>query len=293
LPGKHGRELRSTQPDPPDEGADWGIFAAARLNRHLREGGAESRELRWFAEREQTVSDERSQVSPGSDVARPRGLRAAKIGAVALAAVALLLAYRFGLFEELAEPRQLARSLVAMGAWGYVAFILSYTVLQPFGVPGTVFIVAAPLIWPWPVAFALSMAGTMAASVVGFSFARFVARDWISARIPARFRKYDDALEHKAFRTVVVLRLLFWMPQVLHSSLGVSKVPFWTHFWGSLLGYLPPLFVVSFLGAEIFDASGRMQPRAWPIMGALLAASLLLVALLRYYDKRARAPEAS
>jgi uncharacterized membrane protein YdjX (TVP38/TMEM64 family) len=106
-----------------------------------------------------------------------------------LVVVALALGYRFGVFAQLAEPRPLAQTLVAMGAWGYFAFILSYTVLQPFGVPGTVFIVAAPLIWPWQIAFALSMVGTMAASVVGFSFARFVARDWISARIPARFRK--------------------------------------------------------------------------------------------------------
>jgi uncharacterized membrane protein YdjX (TVP38/TMEM64 family) len=220
--------------------------------------------------------------------ATPRWLRMARIAALGLVVVALALGYHFGVFAQLAEPRQLAQTLVAMGAWGYFAFILSYTVLQPFGVPGTVFIVAAPLIWPWQVAFALSMVGTMAASVVGFSIARFVARDWISARIPARFRKYDDALESNALRTVVVLRLIFWMPQVLHSFLGVSKVPFWTHFWGSLLGYLPPLFVVSYLGSEIFDASGRMQPRAWPIMGALLAASLLLVAVLRHYDKRAR-----
>src|SRR5258705_12266631 len=103
------------------------------------------------------------------------------------------------------------------------------------------------------------MVGTMSASVVGFSFARFIARDWIAPRIPARLRKYDEALERHAFRTVFLLRLILWMPQVLHYFFGVSKVKFWTHFWGSLLGYIPPLFVVSYLGAEIFDSSGRMQ----------------------------------
>jgi uncharacterized membrane protein YdjX (TVP38/TMEM64 family) len=130
------------------------------------------------------------------------------------------------------------------------------------------------------------MGGTMAASVVGFSFARFVARDWVSARIPARFKKYDEALEKNAFRTVFLLRQIFWMPQVLHSFLGVSKVPFWTHFWGSLLGYVPPLFLVSYLGSEIVDMEGHIQPRAWPIMGALLAASLTLMATLRYLERR-------
>jgi uncharacterized membrane protein YdjX (TVP38/TMEM64 family) len=221
----------------------------------------------------------------------PRSLLLAKIGVVVVVAAGLALAYRYGVFAEVSEPRRLVQALLAMGAWGYAAFIVAYTVLQPFGVPGTVFIVAAPLIWPWPVAFALSMVGTMCASIVGFSFARFVARDFISARIPARFRKYEQALERHAFRTVFLLRLIFWMPQVLHSFLGVSKVRFWTHFWGSLLGYVPPLLMVSYLGSEIFDASGNMQTRAWPMLGGLLVASLLLVAILRRYDKRRSAPE--
>ena len=221
----------------------------------------------------------------------PRSLLLAKIGVVVVVAAGLALAYRYGVFAEVSEPRRLVHALLAMGAWGYAAFIVAYTVLQPFGVPGTVFIVAAPLIWPWPVAFALSMVGTMCASIVGFSFARFVARDFISARIPARLRKYEQALERHAFRTVFLLRLIFWMPQVLHSFLGVSNVRFWTHFWGSLLGYVPPLLMVSYLGSEIFDASGSMQARAWPMLGGLLVASLLLVAILRRYDKRRSAPE--
>nr|WP_277989541.1 VTT domain-containing protein [Corallococcus sp. NCSPR001] len=194
-------------------------------------------------------------------------------------------AWSLDVFAWLSEPKALAQTLVELGAWGYLAFIVAYTVLQPFGVPGSIFIVAAPLIWPWRTAFALSMIGTMAASVVGFSFARFVAKDWVSARIPARFRKYDDALEERAFQTVVVLRLVLWMPQVLHGFLGVSKVGFWTHFWGSLVGYVPPLLLVSYLGNEMFDASGRMQPGAWPILGGLLAASLLFAALARFFER--------
>jgi uncharacterized membrane protein YdjX (TVP38/TMEM64 family) len=218
----------------------------------------------------------------------PSSLRWAKIGLVALVALGLALAHRFGVLAEVADPPTLARSLLAMGVGGYLVFVLAYTVLQPFGVPGTIFVVAAPLIWPWPTAFALSMIGTMSASVVGFSFARFVARDWIAARIPLRFQKYDRALAENAFRTVVLLRLIFWMPQVLHSFLGVSKVRFWTHFWGSMLGYVPPLFVVSYLSGDVFDSSGQMKPGAWPILGALLAGSLLMMAGVRYYEKRGR-----
>lgn len=210
----------------------------------------------------------------------------ARLGVVGLALALLMAAWYFGIFDKVGAPSTLARTLVEMGAWGYVAFILAYMMLQPFGIPGTIFIVAAPLIWPWQTAFTLSMAGTMAASVVGFSFARFVARDWIAHRIPARLRKYDEALERSAFQTVVVLRLIFWMPQVLHSFFGISKVGFWTHFWGSLIGYVPPLFFVSYLGAKMFDASGKIQPAAWPIMAGLLAVSLTVAVLARAWQHR-------
>lgn len=213
-----------------------------------------------------------------------------KWAAVVLVVVLGIFAYRLGLLDRLADPKSFARTLLEMGVWGYLAFVVAYACLQPFGVPGTVFIVAAPLIWPWPIAFALSMIGTMAASVIGFSFARFVARDWISARIPLRFRKYEEALERRALRTVIVLRLLFWMPQLLHAFLGVSKVPFWTHFWGSVIGYVPPLLLVSYLGAQMFDAEGHMTARAFPAMGALAAASILLVLVLRWFDRRSPLP---
>jgi uncharacterized membrane protein YdjX (TVP38/TMEM64 family) len=218
-----------------------------------------------------------------------RPLRAARILALVAVGAGLALAWRMGVLDRLAEPRSLARSLVEMGAWGWVAFVVAYTLVQPFGVPGTIFVVAAPLIWPWQTAFVLSMIGTMGASVVGFSFARFIARDWIAARIPARLRRYDEALERNAFRTVFLLRLIFWMPQVLHTFFGVSKVRFRTHFWGSLLGYIAPLFLISYLGSEIFDASGHMQPRAWPIMGGMVVASALLVLGVRHWERRSRA----
>ncbi len=222
-----------------------------------------------------------------------RSLRSAKLGVVGLVLVVLVLAWYFGVFARVGAPGALARTLLEMGAWGYLAFIVAYAVLQPFGVPGTVFVVAAPLIWPWQTAFALSMIGTMSASVVGFSFARFVARDWVAPRIPARLRKYDETLERNAFQTVVVLRLILWMPQVLHSFFGVSKVGFWTHFWGSLIGYVPPLLLVSYLGGSMFDASGRMQPAAWPIMAGLLAASLVVALLARAWERRRLAGSAS
>lgn len=207
---------------------------------------------------------------------------------MAAVVVLLLVAQRLGVFHQLEDPARFKQTLVALGPWGYAGFILAYAALQPFGVPGTVFVWAAPLIWPWPVAFALSMAGTMAASVVGFSFARFVARDWVSGKIPEKFRKYNDALATRAFSTVFLLRFIFWMPPLLHAFFGVSKVSFSTHFWGSLAGYALPLLAVSYFGQQLFDMARSIPVGVWVGIGAVTLLSLGAWALLR--RSRARSP---
>ncbi len=216
-------------------------------------------------------------MSPSPDPRRARNIRIAAVFAV----IALLVvAWRLGILQQFADPARTRDSLVQLGPWGYLAFVVAYAVLQPFGVPGTVFIWAAPLIWPWPIAYALSMTGTMAASVVGFSFARFVARDWVAPRIPARFKRYDEALSRRAFTTTALLRFIFWMPQPLHAFLGLSRVSFWTHFWGSLVGYAIPLFLVSFFGQKLLDWMRRAPPSTWigvAVFAAIIALGVWLV----------------
>jgi len=213
-----------------------------------------------------------------------RSRRVQKVAALLAAIGVLVAAHQFGMLQAFAEPTRAAQTVAELGAWGYVGFIAAYTVLQPFGVPGTVFIIAAPLIWPWPVAFALSMAGTMAASVVGFSFARFIARERVAKIIPARFQRYNDALIQRGFATVFLLRFVFWMPPLLHAFFGVSNVRFWTHFWGSLAGYVIPLLLVSFFGQKLFDALKDAPPVFW--FGMLGSMVVLGFAIWAWHRRR-------
>jgi uncharacterized membrane protein YdjX (TVP38/TMEM64 family) len=216
-------------------------------------------------------------------------VRKLRIVAALLVVVAVVLLHRLGVLDTFADPETLKATLVKLGPWGHLAFVASYTALQPFGIPGTVFIVAAPLVWPWPVAFALSMVGTMAASVVGFSLARFVGGDWVRDKIPQKIRKYEQALEKRAFTTVVVLRFVLWMPQYLHTFFGVSKISFWTHFWGSLVGYVLPLLVVSYFGEKLFAWFKNAPVELWIGLGA----GVVVIAVAVWIATRARATRAA
>jgi uncharacterized membrane protein YdjX (TVP38/TMEM64 family) len=208
-----------------------------------------------------------------------------KIAATVLVITALLALHQLDLLDAFGDPHRLKQAILELGPWGHVAFVVSYTLLQPIGAPGTVFVVAAPLIWPWPVAFALSMIGSMTASVAGFSLARFIGRDWVAGKLPARVLKYEAALELRAFTTVVLLRFLFWMPQWLHVFFGVSKVPFWTHFWGSLVGYALPLLLVSIFGEALFILAKNAPPEFW---WTLAIATIVLAVVAWFFTRRHR-----
>ena len=65
----------------------------------------------------------------------------------------------------------------SLTAWGGVLFIIAYSLLQPFGLNGLVFLLSAPLIWSPTEAFLLNWAGTVGTGLFSFYGARFVARD--------------------------------------------------------------------------------------------------------------------
>jgi uncharacterized membrane protein YdjX (TVP38/TMEM64 family) len=123
--------------------------------------------------------------------------------ALLLGAVGLVLAARqMGLLGFLEQPQLAKLALQNLGWFGVVAYVACYTLLQPFGVPGTLFFLLAPLVWPMPMAYLASMLGTMGASLVGFYFARFLARDWVADRTPETFAWYQRVLEKQPLLTV-------------------------------------------------------------------------------------------
>lgn len=241
--------------------------------------------------------------APSTDVLEPAtssrlGL-VLKLALVALAIGAIVAAWRLGVFEQLGDTKKLEAYLqakreyvVSLGVVAYAAFVGIFALLQPFGVPGVSLLIASSLIWPWPIAFALSMLGATCATMVGFSFARFIARDAIAKRIPKRFRKYDRRLAEKAFTTVFLLRTIFWVHPLLHVFFGTSKVKFRTHLAASAAAYLIPFFVIAYFGQRVLDLFQELEGWHW-IVAAVVVVKLAIVAWsVRRWIQRKKPAEA-
>lgn len=173
------------------------------------------------------------------------------LGLVVLAAAIALLVS--GVFEDL-SAESVRSWLTNSGPWGPVLFLVSFALLQPFGFAAHVFIIGASLVWPAPIAFGLSWVGTVAAGCAAFGFARFMGRDWVRERLPERLRKYDERLESDGFRTVLVLRLLFFTFGPMQFMFGVSRVGFAQFLGGTALGVVPMIALDTLVGASALSA---------------------------------------
>lgn len=137
------------------------------------------------------------------------------------------------------------------GAWGIVAFVVAFAVLQPLGVAAHVFIVAAALVWtPW-VALLASWSGAVLAGCVAFGFARYVGREWVQARLPPKLRVWDLRLAERGFRTVLTMRLLLFTFGPMQLMFGVSRVRFATFVLASALGLLPMIAAETWVGGSV------------------------------------------
>jgi uncharacterized membrane protein YdjX (TVP38/TMEM64 family) len=204
-----------------------------------------------------------------------------KIAFAAVVASMIAWIYASGAYQQI-DPAMMRVWFRNAGAWGAVLFIVAYACLQPFGVNGLVFLLSAPLIWSPIEAFLLNWVGTVGTGVFSFSGARFVARAWVQQRLPRRIRRFDDRLSTHGFRTVFLLRLIFYTAPTVQWALGVSRVAFAPFLVGTVLGVAPFTLMTTLLGVRVAAWLEKHPVATWPwdrLWPALILAAVVIVAV--------------
>jgi len=211
---------------------------------------------------------------------------------VLLAAVAGVLTalYTLGFFELLGDPQQARAAIEELGGWAPVLYVLAFALLEPFFVPGIAFIIPGSVVWPLAELFVLSWLGSIGAGIVGFSFARYLGRDYVKDRLPARLHRYDQRLAERGLRTVIIVRLTLFLAPPAHWLLGLSKVRFGAFVLGTALGFLPGIALLTFLVATVGQSLGEYlanrPPGYW--IGAAVVGVVGFIAIRRLRKRRRR-----
>ena len=214
-----------------------------------------------------------------------------KIGLAAAVACLFAWVYVSGAYERF-DPVQLRDWVRDAGPWGGLLFVVSYAVMQPFGVNGLVFLLSAPLIWDPTDAFLLSWAGTVGTGLFSFAGARFFLRDWLQSRLPKRVRRFDERLQSQGFQTVLLLRLVFYTTPSVQWALGVSRVRFGSFLAATVIGVAPFTLGTTLVGVRVAEWVERHPVATWPweqIWPVVIAATVIVVAIATWALRRWRA----
>ena len=203
--------------------------------------------------------------------------RFALLGLVASIFAAL---YFAGFLDLIREPERVRAMLLELGIWAPILYVLAFSLLEPFFVPGIAFMIPGAFVWSFPELFALSWLGSIGAGIVGFGFARHLGREYVERHLPERFRKYDEQLATRGLRAVILVRLTIFLAPPAHWMLGLSSVGFGRFVLGTAIGFLPGIaaltYVVVFVGGTLGDWLSSQPREVWIAVGA--AAALLLAA---------------
>jgi uncharacterized membrane protein YdjX (TVP38/TMEM64 family) len=206
----------------------------------------------------------------------PRALALGGLAVVVAAAAAVVLS------GGAPSARRVEELFVESGPWGPVVFVVSIVLVQPLGVPGIVWMAPAGLIWPIPVAIALSWLGNMGASSVGFAFARWMGRDWVAARIPPRLVALDTRLGHRGVAPVVGLRILTGGLAPADWLLGLSSVRWRTFLAGTAIGMVPGVTMAVVAGGGVLGWALDQPPWLLGVLGVLAVMGLAALVVLRH-----------
>lgn len=183
------------------------------------------------------------------------------------------------------------RLLTETGVIGPIVFVLIMWMTQPLGIPGFVYMVPAGIVWPAPLAIALAWVGNMGASYVAFAFARWVAREWVTVRIPRRMHRHDDKLAAGGVRPIILIRLVFGQLPPADWLLGVTSVTTRNFLVGTGLGIIPGVVLFVVAGGGMVELVTDLPTSTRRIVIAVVVTLLVARRLWRIRNARRRTDE--
>lgn len=202
--------------------------------------------------------------------------------------VALIGGYQVWAWRAGLGPAESARRLVDAlqgSAWGPAVFTVLYLVRPLLLFSAAVLTVAGGFLFgPW-LGLAVVVVASNASAMVAYGIGRWFGTGALAEGTEGRrIARYADRLRTRSFETVVVLRLLlvpYDLVSYLSGFLRIAPVSFLA---GTAIGSIPGTVAFVLFGASVERFDGgvpSLDPRTLAASAALLAASLLLVRVVR------------
>jgi uncharacterized membrane protein YdjX (TVP38/TMEM64 family)/Fe-S oxidoreductase len=218
--------------------------------------------------------------SPVSGQASGRGKNIIRIF-ILTAIVAAIAGVRFAGIQDDFDAETLRGTVASLGNLAPAAYILLYTIAPSLFLPGLpITIVGGILFGPlWGVIY--TIAGATAGACLAFLISRYVARDWIQARLTGpRWRQLNRSVEKNGWKIVAFTRLVPLFPfNLLNYAFGLTPIRFLPYAVTSFFGMLPACIAFIVFSSSLLDLfKGHVSPGL--IIGILLIVAVSLIPVL-------------
>jgi pyruvate/2-oxoglutarate dehydrogenase complex dihydrolipoamide dehydrogenase (E3) component/uncharacterized membrane protein YdjX (TVP38/TMEM64 family) len=182
----------------------------------------------------------------------------------------------------------------ALGAVGPVVYALAYVALTVFLFPASLVTVGAGTLFGLQTGLVVVLIGANLGALCSFLLARTFLRQRVThwTESNPKFRFLDEAIGRQGFKMVLLCRLSPIFPFILlNYFLGLTAVRIVAYVLANLLGMLPAMFLLVYIGATARDAL-EAQPAAADFYQQLLkyiglAATVVIVVAVTRMARRA------
>lgn len=217
-------------------------------------------------------------------------------GAVSLTRPLIFLLVVAGLFiiaralnlQEYLQEDRLRRFIASYGIWAPLVYLLVWTIAPSLFLPGLPILLAGGILFGpfWGMAY--SSLGTLAGSSLAFLVARYLARDWVSAKIRgSKLARLDDQVARHDWKIVAFSRLIPVSPFfLLNYAFGLTRIRFLPYALATFFGMLPGIIAYVLFSSKLPQLL-QGEVSVWLIIGVCLIA---VVSLLPVIYRRVKSP---
>jgi uncharacterized membrane protein YdjX (TVP38/TMEM64 family) len=189
--------------------------------------------------------------------------------------------------DQYLEKERLRHFVAGYGVWGPIIYLIIWTVAPPLFLPGLpITLVGGVLFGPvWGVIYVSF--GATAGATVAFLVARYLARDWVAAKLQGtRLATLDDKVAREGWEIVAFTRLIPIFPFfLLNYAFGLTRVRLWHYVLATFFGMLPVTVAYVYFSANVLDLfQGKFSKEL--LIGVLL---LALVSMIPFVYKKIKA----
>ncbi len=176
------------------------------------------------------------------------------------------------------EPSEAISGLLDKGSYSMLFFFLFNFIEVAFSMPGFIIYMAAATIFGKFGGFMMAFIGNAVASTAIFFFARKMGREKL-LNVVSHYdlHKFDEYTEKHGALVLFFLRLNpFTSLDIWNYVAGLSNMKYWHFIISTMLGLIPYIYVVTFLGVTF----SKMSTVTFYILFVLLALEFLIISVI-------------